>query len=114
TVPCVPQPGSAADLAATADPPRAGEGGPTMPDDPPSTPAASPSTPAGPPAAPANGPFRRLESLVGEHLRPTLKFLIVGGVVFGLDALTYNLPVVWHPAEGRGEGLRSEGRRGGT
>lgn len=34
-----------------------------------------------------------------------MKFLIVGGVVFGLDALLYNLLVFWHPSDGWGHGL---------
>lgn len=34
-----------------------------------------------------------------------MKFLLVGGVVFLLDAGMYNLLVFWHPAAGWGEGL---------
>ena len=58
-------------------------------------PAPSPSTPARSGAA----------SLFAEHLRPTLKFLVVGGIVFLLDAAMYNLLVFWHPTHGWGEGL---------
>ena len=43
--------------------------------------------------------------LLAEHLRPTLKFLTVGGLVFLLDAALYNLLVFWHPLEGWGTGL---------
>ena len=46
------------------------------------------------PALP-HAPARRA---AGEHLRPTLKFLLVGGIVFLLDAAMYNLLVFWHPA----------------
>lgn len=44
-------------------------------------------------------------ALLGEHLRPTLKFLLVGGIVFLLDAAMYNLLVFWHPTHGWGEGI---------
>src|SRR5699024_11524653 len=53
---------------------------------------------------PPRGVGARLRTLLSEHLRPTVKFLIVGGVVFGLDALLYNLLVFWHPSDGRGQG----------
>ncbi|GAA1489731.1 hypothetical protein GCM10009626_24770 [Brachybacterium sacelli] len=44
-------------------------------------------------------------TLLDEHLGSTLKFLLVGGVVFLLDAAMYNVLVFWHPTEGWGEGL---------
>jgi len=47
----------------------------------------------------------RAAALVDEHLRSTLKFLVVGGLVFLLDAAMYNLLVFWHPTHGWGQGL---------
>ena len=47
----------------------------------------------------------RAGALVDEHLRSTLKFLVVGGLVFLLDAAMYNLLVFWHPTHGWGEGI---------
>ena len=47
----------------------------------------------------------RAGALVDEHLRSTLKFLVVGGLVFLLDAAMYNLLVFWHPTQGWGEGI---------
>ncbi|NMA76721.1 MAG: GtrA family protein [Actinomycetales bacterium] len=58
--------------------------------------------PAPSPGAPARSGAARL---LDEHLRPTLKFLLVGGIVFLLDAAMYNLLVFWHPADGWGQGL---------
>lgn len=46
-----------------------------------------------------------LRGLVDDHLASTLKFLMVGGLVFLLDAAMYNLLVFWHPTQGWGEGL---------
>lgn len=85
TVPCVPQPGPATGPSVDAD--RSHDAGSRQP-----------------PASP-RGLRARLRDLLGDHLRPTLKFLTVGGVVFGLDALMYNLLVFWHPSEGWGQGL---------
>lgn len=89
TVPCVSQPGSATDrsVAAHRSSPRASHPGrPQVP-------------------TPPRGVGARLRTLLSEHLRPTVKFLIVGGVVFGLDALLYNLLVFWHPSDGWAQGL---------
>ena len=47
----------------------------------------------------------RAGALVDDHLRSTLKFLVVGGLVFLLDAAMYNLLVFWHPTQGWGEGI---------
>jgi putative flippase GtrA len=47
----------------------------------------------------------RTAALLGEHLRPTLTFLMVGGIVFLLDTAMYNLLVFWSPGQGWGEGL---------
>ena len=47
----------------------------------------------------------RAGALVDEHLRSTLKFLVVGGLVFLLDAAMYNMLVFWHPTQGWGEGI---------
>ena len=58
------------------------------------------------PAASSGSSLRtRGSALLGEHLRPTLKFLLVGGVVFLLDAAMYNVLVFWHPSNGWGQGL---------
>ena len=54
---------------------------------------------------PAGSTSGRARTLVDEHLRSTLKFLVVGGIVFLLDAAMYNLLVFWHPTHGWGEGL---------
>ena len=89
TVPCVSQPGSATDrsVAAHRSSPRASHPGrPQVP-------------------TPPRGVGARLRTLLSEHSRPTVKFLIVGGVVFGLDALLYNLLVFWHPSDGWAQGL---------
>ena len=48
---------------------------------------------------------RGLAALVEDHLRPSLKFLTVGGIVFLLDAAMYNALVFWDPGQGLGEGL---------
>ena len=42
----------------------------------------------------------RLRALVRRHLASSAKFLIVGGVVFVIDAATYNLLVFWEPWNG--------------
>ena len=56
--------------------------------------------------APAGTSLRaRLPALVREHLRPTMLFLLVGGVVFLLDTAMYNLLVFWSPSQGWGAGL---------
>ena len=47
----------------------------------------------------------RARLLVDGHLRSTMKFLVVGGLVFLLDAAMYNVLVFWHPTEGWGHGL---------
>ncbi|WP_422115910.1 GtrA family protein [Brachybacterium sp. UNK5269] len=61
------------------------------------------------PAAPRPGPdgptVGRARRLVDAHLASTLKFLVVGGIVFLLDAAMYNLLVFWDPTHGWGEGL---------
>ena len=57
------------------------------------------------PAPPARSLRDRAGALVDEHLRSTMKFLVVGGLVFLLDAAMYNLLVFWHPTEGWGHGL---------
>ncbi|MGP5671049.1 GtrA family protein [Brachybacterium alimentarium] len=64
-----------------------------------------PSTTRRRPSAVRRGPRSTLRSLVEEHLGSTTKFLLVGGIVFLLDAAMYNLLVFWHPAHGWGEGL---------
>ncbi|MCT2262075.1 GtrA family protein [Brachybacterium muris] len=51
------------------------------------------------------GTSPRPTSLAAEHLRPTLKFLAVGGAVFLFDAAMYNLLVFWDPGSGWGHGL---------
>ena len=60
-----------------------------------------------PAARPAARPALRdrVGSLLDEHLRPTAKFLLVGGIVFLLDAAMYNLLVFWDPGEGWGRGV---------
>ena len=50
-------------------------------------------------------PTSSTPSLAAEHLRPTLKFLAVGGAVFLFDAAMYNLLVFWDPGSGWGHGL---------
>ena len=57
------------------------------------------------PAPPARSLRDRAGALVDEHLRSTMKFLVVGGLVFLLDAAMYNLLVFWHPTDGWGHGL---------
>lgn len=54
------------------------------------------------PGAPARSGLR---ALADEHLASTMKFLLVGGVVFLLDAAMYNVLVFWHPSHGWGQGL---------
>ena len=44
-------------------------------------------------------------SVLDEHLRSTLKFLVVGGIVVLLDAAMYNLLVFWSPTDGWGAGV---------
>ena len=83
TVPCVPQPGPATDPSVDTDSSPTGGSGRAVPE---------------------GGVIARMRALLGDHLQPTVKFLIVGGIVFGLDALMYNLLVFWHPAEGWGQG----------
>lgn len=56
------------------------------------------------PAAPT-GPLARPRALITRHLGSSLKFLVVGGVVFFVDAAMYNLLVFWHPVDGWGHGL---------
>ncbi|PMC76116.1 GtrA family protein [Brachybacterium sp. UMB0905] len=65
------------------------------------------SGPAAPsPIAPRRTGLReRTGALLAEHAGPTMKFLIVGGTVFLLDAALYNLLVFWNPATGWGQGL---------
>ncbi|GAA1733478.1 GtrA family protein [Brachybacterium phenoliresistens] len=46
-----------------------------------------------------------LRGLLDRHLRPSLKFLAVGGLVFLLDAALYNLLVFWDPGQGWGHGV---------
>jgi putative flippase GtrA len=59
-----------------------------------------------PSPAPSPRPLRdRAGAVLDEHLRSTMKFLVVGGLVFLLDAAMYNLLVFWHPTEGWGHGL---------
>lgn len=43
--------------------------------------------------------------VIARHLGSSLKFLLVGGVVFLIDAALYNLLVFWHPTDGWGRGL---------
>lgn len=47
----------------------------------------------------------RSSAVLREHLRPTIQFLLVGGVVFLLDTAMYNLLVFWSPSHGWGTGL---------
>ncbi len=47
----------------------------------------------------------RGRALLDEHLVSTLKFLVVGGLVFLIDAALYNLLVFMHPLHGWGHGL---------
>lgn len=71
-----------------------------------STTEKNPPAPSSPGTAVPRGAVRRgVPGLLAEHLGPTLKFLLVGGVVFLLDAAMYNLLVFWHPTHGWGEGL---------
>lgn len=67
----------------------------------------NPTTQDGPAASPGSRPTLRdrAAGLLAEHLRPTTTFLLVGGVVFLLDAAMYNLLVFWSPGEGWGAGL---------
>lgn len=44
-------------------------------------------------------------SIVREHAAQTTKFLLVGGLVFLIDAALYNLLVFWSPGTGWGQGL---------
>lgn len=44
-------------------------------------------------------------ALLARHAGPTAKFLVVGGLVFLVDAALYNLLVFWDPLHGWGEGL---------
>lgn len=66
------------------------------------------STPPEPRAssAPTSSPRRSSapRGVVAEHWRSTLKFLVVGGLVFFVDAAMYNLLVFWDPAHGWGTG----------
>lgn len=55
-------------------------------------------------AAPA-GTASVARGVVAEHWRSTLKFLIVGGLVFFIDAAMYNLLVFWDPVHGWGTGI---------
>ena len=57
------------------------------------------------PEGPAAAPRGRLAALVDGHLTSTMRFLLVGGVVFLLDAAMYNLLVFWSPSEGWGHGI---------
>ncbi|MGY5765202.1 GtrA family protein [Brachybacterium sp. DNPG3] len=43
--------------------------------------------------------------LLREHLGSSLKFLVVGGIVFFVDAAMYNAMVFWNPGEGWGQGI---------
>lgn len=63
------------------------------------------SAPAPSPSPSARSLRDRAGALVDEHLRSTMKFLVVGGLVFLLDAAMYNVLVFWHPTEGWGHGL---------
>jgi len=65
-----------------------------------SAPAAAPSAPVPPSSRTA-----RLRAFLLSHLRPSLAFLTVGGIVFLLDAAMYNLLVFWTPGGGWGEGV---------
>lgn len=58
-----------------------------------------------PDAKPPTRPASTARARLAAHLRPTLKFLTVGGVVFLFDAAMYNLLVFWHPTQGWGTGL---------
>ena len=60
---------------------------------------------AGRSTAPSPSLRDRARLLVDGHLRSTMKFLVVGGLVFLLDAAMYNVLVFWHPTEGWGHGL---------
>lgn len=46
-----------------------------------------------------------LRGTISRHLGSSLKFLVVGGLVFLVDAATYNLLVFWDPAHGLGRGI---------
>jgi putative flippase GtrA len=46
-----------------------------------------------------------LRGFLSRHLGPSLKFLVVGGSVFLVDALLYNLLVFWGPTTGWGHGV---------
>lgn len=50
-------------------------------------------------------PRSGLRGLAERHLGPTMKFLVVGGSVFLVDAVMYNALVFLHPVHGWGEGL---------
>ena len=77
----------------------------TTQEDPASPASASTSVPAGAAQHPSTARRDRLAGLLAEHLRPTATFLLVGGVVFLLDAAMYNLLVFWSPSQGWGAGL---------
>lgn len=47
----------------------------------------------------------RARALLVGHLGSSLKFLAVGGIVFLIDAATYNLLVFFHPGHGWGHGV---------
>lgn len=89
-----------------AGPPTDGPDTGTAPDSRPSADAPGVVPWLGAASAGTRRPLRdRASALVDDHLRSTLKFLIVGGLVFLLDAAMYNLLVFWHPTQGWGEGL---------
>ena len=66
---------------------------------------ADPTRPAPSPTSQRTGIRASLRALVDEHLGSTVKFLLVGGIVFLLDAAMYNVLVFWHPTDGWGVGL---------
>jgi len=70
--------------------------------------ADAPSAGAPPQGAPrVENPHRggRLRRLVARHLGSSLKFLVVGGVVFVIDAAMYNVLVFLDPVHGWGHGV---------
>lgn len=92
--------------AATSPAGPAGPDGPADPVGPTERTAESSAIRAGRRAEPSRTRLRtRLTDLLAAHIGSSLKFLTVGGAVFLLDALMYNVLVFWDPAQGWGEGL---------
>ncbi|MFC7457480.1 GtrA family protein [Brachybacterium sp. GCM10030267] len=57
------------------------------------------------PSAPRRPLRERARDLATDHLGSSIRFLLVGGIVFLLDAAMYNLLVFWEPSAGWGHGI---------